>query len=116
MYVLATLVSHLEQPFCISPASKPLDGKLYLVLFGPRGGDDAMRIMGLAYQGGKHVDDGAVRYEEIEGLRIEFEGAEEEEGRWRRVCVDGKIVRVEAGGWVEVRREERRVLDVVVGS
>ncbi|KAF2398524.1 hypothetical protein EJ06DRAFT_113421 [Trichodelitschia bisporula] len=65
-YVLVTLVSHLEKGFCISPASGPLGGGLRLVYFGPRGGEDVMRIMGLAYQGGKHVDDSAVTYEEVE--------------------------------------------------
>ncbi|KAJ4350232.1 uncharacterized protein N0V89_008853 [Didymosphaeria variabile] len=111
MYVLATMVSNLEKPFCISPRSEPLDGSLWLVHFGPTSGDEAMRVMGLAYQGGKHVEDPMVRYEEVDGLRIEFQ---EKEDRWRRVCVDGKIVRVEERGWVEIRKEERRVLDVVV--
>ncbi|KAH4934046.1 hypothetical protein HBH74_088460 [Parastagonospora nodorum] len=100
LYTLATLVSNLEAPFCISPDSKPLDGSMHLVYFGPTSGDEAMRIMGLAYQGGKHVHDEMVRYQAIEGLKIKFA---EEEGKWRRVCVDGKIVRVEEGGWVEVR-------------
>lgn len=113
LYVLATMVSNLEKTFTISPASKPLDGSLRLVRFGPTSGDKAMRIMGLAYQGGKHVEDEMVGYEEVEGLRIAFEGREEER-RWRRICVDGKIVRVEAGGWVEMRKTERRVLDVAV--
>ncbi|KAF2872066.1 ATP-NAD kinase-like domain-containing protein [Massariosphaeria phaeospora] len=112
MYVLATMVSNLEKPFTISPASKPLDGSLHLVHFGPTDGDEAMRIMGLAYQGGKHVEDPAVLYEAIDGLRIEFQG-KEEDARWRRICVDGKIVRVEKDGWVELRKEPRRVLDVV---
>lgn len=112
LYTLATLVSHLEQPFCISPHSKPLDGTMHLVHFGPMSGDETMRLMGLAYQGGKHIDEPAIRYESIDGLRIEFQGREEE-ARWRRVCVDGKIVRVEEDGWVEVRREGRRVVDVV---
>lgn len=115
MYVLATLVSNLEQPFCISPQTKPLDGSLHLVHFGPTSGNEAMRIMGLAYQGGKHADDPAVRYEAIDGLRIEFLGKEDDE-RWRRICVDGKIVRVESHGWVEIRKDERRVLDVVISS
>lgn len=112
MYVLATMVSNLEKSFCISPATKPLDGSLHLVHFGPTNGDEAMRIMGLAYQGGKHVEDSAVLYESINGLRIEFQG-KEKEARWRRICVDGKIVRVEEDGWVEVRKEERRILNVV---
>ncbi|KAJ4982808.1 diacylglycerol kinase catalytic domain-containing protein [Stagonosporopsis vannaccii] len=113
LYTLATMVSNLEQPFCISPHSKPLDGSMHLVHFGPTSGDEAMRLMTLAYQGGKHVEEAAIRYEAIDGLRIEFEGREEE-GRWRRICVDGKIVRVEKDGWVELRKDTRRVLDVVV--
>jgi len=115
LYVLATLVSHLEKPFCISPHSKPLDGSLRLVHFGPTTGDDAMRIMALAYQGGKHVEDEKVRYQDIDGLRIDFKG-KEDDARWRRICVDGKIVKVEKDGWMEVRKEERRVLDIVIAS
>jgi diacylglycerol kinase family enzyme len=112
MYVLSTLVSNLEGTFCISPASRPLDGSMHLVHFGPTSGAEAMRIMGLAYAGGKHVEDPAVRYEDIKGLKVELL---EDEGRWRRVCVDGKIVRVEEGGWVEVRKcAEKRGLDVVI--
>jgi diacylglycerol kinase family enzyme len=113
LYTLATLVSNLEAPFCISPATKPLDGSMHLVHFGPTSGDEAMRIMGLAYQGGKHVDDGMVQYEQIEGLKIEFD---EEDGKWRRVCVDGKIIRVEKGGWVEARKRVGGVLDVVTAE
>jgi diacylglycerol kinase family enzyme len=113
MYVLATMVSNLEETFTISPASKPLDGSLHLVHFGPTNGDDAMRIMGLAYQGGKHVDDAAVVYEAIDGLRIQFEGREEDP-KWRRICVDGKIVKVEKDGWVELRKLSKHVLNVAI--
>lgn len=115
MYVLATLVSNLEATFRISPASTPLDGSMHLVHFGPVDGDEAMRIMGLAYDGGRHVGDGTVRYERVGGVRVGFE---EGEGRWRRVCVDGRIVMVEEGGWVEVKMggKGRGVLDVVVGE
>ena len=59
-----------------------------------------MKLLTLAYQGGKHVEDDRVAYREIVGLQIDFD---EQDARWRRVCVDGKIVRVEQGGWVEVR-------------
>jgi diacylglycerol kinase family enzyme len=111
MYVLATPLSNLEKTFTISPASKPLTGDLRFVHFGPTNGDEAMRIMGLAYQGGKHVDDPLVHYEAIDGLRINL-GGREENGRWRRICIDGKIVRLEKDGWVELRKESRRVLDV----
>ncbi|KAF1959753.1 hypothetical protein CC80DRAFT_309607 [Byssothecium circinans] len=76
MYILLTLVSNLEKPFCISPATKPLDGSLHVVHFGPTTGDEAMRIMGLAYQGGKHVEEEMVTYEAVDGMRIEFRGME----------------------------------------
>jgi diacylglycerol kinase family enzyme len=113
LYLLATMVGRLEAGFEISPASKPLDGVLRVVHFGPVAGDEAMRLMGLAYQGGKHVEDEKVRYQAVEGMRVEFD---EEDARWRRVCVDGKIVRVEQGGWVEVRKGEGRAVDVVLGA
>lgn len=113
LYTLATLVSNLEKPFTISPASKPLDGSLHLVHFGPTSGDEAMRIMGLAYQGGKHVEDEMVTYEAIEGLRIDMKETDE---RWRRVCVDGKIVLVEEGGWVEIRKGKAGVVEVCVAD
>lgn len=109
-YVLATLVSQLEKGFTISPSSKPLDGKLRLVHFGPVNGNEAMEIMTKAYQNGQHVEDERVGYEEIEGLRIEFN---ETDARWRRVCVDGKIVRVEQEGWVEVSTGQKGVVNLI---
>ena len=109
-YVLATLVSQLEAGFIISPSSKPLDGKLRLVHFGDLSGQEAMDIMGKAFKGGKHVDDNKVGYEVIEGMRIEFD---EDEARWRRVCVDGKIIAVEKGGWVDVTLCAQGVVDLV---
>ena len=125
-YVLLTLVSNLEKAFTISLASKPLDGKLRIVHFGPEKGEEVGRIMGLAYQGGKHVMEEKVAYEEVRGARIEFlerdgdkSGADKDdmEGRWRRVCIDGLIVRIEEGGWMEVSEvpEEERPIDIVVG-
>lgn len=110
-YVLATFCSQLEAGFTISPASKPLDGKLRLVHFGHMSGQEAMDVMSKAYAGGGHVEDERVGYDEIEALRIEFD---EEDGRWRRICVDGKIIRVEKGGWVEVRMGDvKGVVDLI---
>lgn len=111
MYILATLVSNLEENLTISPDSEPLDGQLRLVHFGSVSSAEVMRILGMAFQGGGHVKDEAVGYENINGLRIDFD---EKDSRWRRVCVDGKIVRVSEGGWVEVRKNTREVLDIVV--
>jgi diacylglycerol kinase family enzyme len=115
LYVLCTLVSNLERLFTISPESTPLKGALRLVRFGPLSAERVMEVMGKAYQGGKHVEEKEVLYAELEGLKIEFEEPGTD-GNWRRICVDGKIVKVEEGGWVEVRllKDEARGLDVVV--
>ncbi|EMC92861.1 hypothetical protein BAUCODRAFT_37776 [Baudoinia panamericana UAMH 10762] len=110
-YVLATFVSHLEKGFTISPAAKPLDGKLRLVYFSTMSGQDAMELMTKAYQGGKHVEDTKLQYEDIDGLRIDFD---EDDARWRRVCVDGKIIRIERGGWMEVRAGVQPCADLIV--
>jgi diacylglycerol kinase family enzyme len=110
-YVLATLVSNLEKGFTISPSSEPLSGKLRVVHFGPMPGDEVMRLMTLAYQGGKHVEDQLVTYQEVDGIRISFDGMEED-GRWRRICLDGKIIRIESDGWVEIRPETRSYLNI----
>lgn len=110
MYVLATLVSRLERGFVISPDTSPLDGCLRFVHFGPTSPDVAMQLMSKAYQGGLHVHEKAVTYQEVEGFRIDFL---EEDQRWRRVCIDGKIIAVERGGWMEVRREPRCLLNLI---
>jgi diacylglycerol kinase family enzyme len=119
-YILATLVSNLEKTFCISPASRPLDGQLRLVHFGLVDGAKTMEIMMAAYDGGKHVDmrwgdtDGEgqrVGYEEISEVRIT---THEEDARWRKVCIDGTIVEIPAGGCMVVRKETGRHLRVLV--
>lgn len=112
-YVLATYMSQLEAGFTISPSSAPLDGKLYLIDFGALGGNEIMSIMQGAYQGGKHVDDPRVHYREIDGLRIEIN---EDDARWRRVCIDGKIIRVEKNGWVEVRKNKLSAVNLIAGQ
>jgi diacylglycerol kinase family enzyme len=111
-YILATLVSRLEATFVISPETEPLSGNLRVVALPEMTAQELGRILGLAYQGGKHVGEEGVTYEEIDGVRIEFE---EDDGRWRVFCVDGKIVEVAENGWVEVRRqgEEERVVELV---
>ena len=111
-YILATLVSNLEENLTISPRSRPFDGQLRLLHFGPMPSDQVMGIMGLAYQGGKHVDNDLVGYEEIEGMRIDFE---EDSPEWRRVCVDGKIVQVSEAGWIELEivKNEESVMELI---
>ncbi|KAL7789016.1 S-adenosyl-L-methionine-dependent methyltransferase [Trichoderma ceciliae] len=117
-YVLVTPLSNLERTFTISPASKPLDGKLRLVHFGTVGGERTMDVMMKAYDGGKHVgtkwDDGhEVRYDEVDEVRVTIL---EEDERWRKVCVDGTIVDIPRGGQLSVRKEEKSGFQVLVDS
>ncbi|TGJ79271.1 hypothetical protein E0Z10_g9503 [Xylaria hypoxylon] len=126
-YILATLVSNLQNTFCISPASQPLDGQLRLVHFGHVDGAKTMEIMMAAYNNGRHVDmrwggtaaqgqDGnkgedGVGYDEIDEVRIT---THEEDARWRKVCIDGTIVEIPSGGRMVVSTEARRHLRVLV--
>lgn len=119
-YILATMVSNLEKTFTISPASKPLDGKLRLVHFGAVSGEKTMEIMTQAYNDGKHIgmkwttEDGkeeGVGYEETSVVKIT---TLEEDARWRKVCIDGTIVELPQGGSMTIRTEDRPHLRVVV--
>ncbi|KAK7927010.1 hypothetical protein PG985_004008 [Apiospora marii] len=122
-YVLATLVSNLERTFTISPSSRPLDGALRLMHFGPVGGERTMEIMTRAYDGGRHVGmtwpaaDGeagkqeGVGYEQVGEARVE---TREQDARWRKVCVDGTIVELPLGGSMTVRTEAAAHLDILV--
>lgn len=115
-YVLVSMVSNLEKTFTVSPGTRPLDGKLRLVQFGPVGEEKTMEAMMGAYDGGKHTllewDDGEkVRYEEVERVRVV---TQEEDGRWRKFCVDGTIVHVETGGGMVVEAVEEAAFRVLV--
>ncbi|KAI1383162.1 TRM-domain-containing protein [Hypoxylon trugodes] len=119
-YILATMVSNLEKTFTISPASKPLDGKLRLVHFGVVSGERTTEIMMKAYDGGKHVDlrwtddDGKeekVGYDETELVKIT---TLEEDTRWRKVCIDGTIVELPQGGYITVKREKKPHLQILL--
>ncbi|KXJ92419.1 ATP-NAD kinase-like domain-containing protein [Microdochium bolleyi] len=138
-YILATMVSNLEQTFTISPHSRPLDNKIRLVHFGigagPGQGQRIMDVMMKAYDGGKHIgmrwtDDGAdasndsgqqqkpqpaehaVGYDEVQGaVRITIQEAD---ARWRKVCIDGTIVEVPEGGSMTVHRETAGRMRILV--
>ncbi len=116
-YILATLVSNLEKTFTISPDSIPLDGKLRVLDFGPMSGGDIMGIMKGAYDAGKHIAMPEVAYRVVDEIKILFKEAGDD-FKWRRCCIDGLIVGVEEGGWMEVRMfpSSQGVLNVVLGG
>ncbi|KAF4252677.1 hypothetical protein KXV68_005327 [Aspergillus fumigatus] len=111
MYVLATLVPRLEKDFLISPESVALDGRLRIIRFGAVSAEKAMQLMSLAYDGGRHVHESSVLYTELEGFRIDFREAEQ---KWRRVCIDGKIVIIEEDGWMEVLKGSTGRVNILV--
>ncbi|KAL9637700.1 MAG: hypothetical protein Q9204_001773 [Flavoplaca sp. TL-2023a] len=108
-YIIATLVSKFEEKLTISPASKPLDGQLRVLRFGDIPAADVMRLMGMAMQAGGHEKDDMAQYAPINGLKINFN---ESDSRWRRVCVDGKIIKVDEGGLLEVRTSDKDVVNL----
>ncbi|CAH0048713.1 unnamed protein product [Clonostachys solani] len=115
-YVLVTPLSNLERTFAISPDSRPLDGRLRAVHFGPIGGERIMDVMMKAYDGGKHValaweEDGErVWYDEVEEIRLK---ALDADGRWRKVCIDGTIVELPLGGHMVVSKSNHTLLRVL---
>jgi hypothetical protein len=119
-YILATMVSDLQQNFTISPASRPLDGQLRLVHFGDVGGERTLEIMRGAYNNGAHVGmtwtggDGEkdrVGYEVVEEVKATIL---EEDARWRKVCVDGTIVEIGQGGWMAVKKVAESKFQILV--
>ncbi|KAF3767626.1 hypothetical protein M406DRAFT_220509, partial [Cryphonectria parasitica EP155] len=109
-YVLATMVSNLEKTFTISPDSRPLDGKLRLVHFGGKSGEETMAIMMAAYGGGKHVGMAGVGYQQEDEVRLT---SLERDARWRKVCVDGTIVELAEGGTMDVKTDQEPRLNIV---
>ncbi|KAI5817728.1 ATP-NAD kinase-like domain-containing protein [Pyronema omphalodes] len=97
-YVLATMCAELEPGFRISPDSTPGEKRMRLVWFSVEKPEEVGEMMAKAFDGGKHTDDERVRYEAVEGIRIEVQ---EKEERYRRVCIDGGIVTLPENGWVE---------------
>jgi diacylglycerol kinase family enzyme len=97
-YVLATMCAELEPKFRISPNSGPGEKKMRLVYFRVETPEEVGDMMAKAFDGGKHIDDERVKYEAVEGIRIEVQ---EKEERYRRVCIDGGIATLPENGWVE---------------
>lgn len=118
-YILSTPLSDLEKTFTISPASRPLDGVLRLVHFGPVSPEKTMEIMMAAYNSGSHVgmqwesENGKeqVGYEAVRQVRVT---TREDDPRWRKVCIDGTIVEIPRGGSMTVTMEDKPHLRLLV--
>ncbi|KAK9454484.1 ATP-NAD kinase-like domain-containing protein [Dipodascopsis uninucleata] len=102
-YVLATSVSSLEPGFLISPEGKPLSGRLFLIEIPYLEPNEVFRLVMLAYQNGRHVNEPTVVYKEISDAVI---AVEEDEDRMRRFCIDGRIIMVPNKSTVKLESKE----------
>lgn len=76
-----------------------------------RPSDEIMKVIQAFYNRGTHVQDLRIGYHSIKRMKIEINDTENDELQ-RRFCVDGKIIVVEKGGWMEIEAREP-VLDLV---
>lgn len=94
-YLLLSHVSHLEPTFPIAPNQSPLDSTVTVVEIGPMSGEGLMDVMQAVYKNSMHLGMAGVRF--MEGLNDVSFTVQEEDARWRRICIDGDIITVDKG-------------------
>jgi diacylglycerol kinase family enzyme len=94
-YLLLSHVSHLEATFPIAPNQSPLDSTVTVVEIGPMTAEGLMNVMQAVYGNSMHLGMPGVRF--MEGVNDVSFTVEEEDARWRRICIDGDIITVEKG-------------------
>ena len=100
-YLLISHVSHLEPTFPIAPKQSPLSATVSVIQIGPMSGEELMNIMRAVYDHSKHLQIAQVGV--IGGVsRVQFE-VNEEEAKWRRICIDGDIITVANGARISVQ-------------
>jgi hypothetical protein len=92
-YLLFAHVSHLEPTFPIAPSQSPLAPSITMVQMGKMSGEDLMGVMRAVYDNSKHLQMEGVQV--IEGLTEVSFVVDEDDERFRRICIDGDIVTVE---------------------
>jgi hypothetical protein len=100
-YILVSHVSHLEPTFEIAPMQSPLLSTISVIQIGPMSAEELLGVMAAVYVGdGKHVLTPGVRFE---GKVSEVElSVEDEDDRWRRICIDGDVITVAKNAKVNV--------------
>jgi hypothetical protein len=99
-YLLLTHVSHLEPTFPIAPRQSPLFPTISAVEIGPMSGERLMSCMQGVYDNSKHLDMEDVKF--VDGVENVKFWVDEDEARWRRICIDGDMIIVEKGAMVSV--------------
>lgn len=99
-YLLISHVSHLEPTFPIAPEQTPLLDTLSVVEIGPMTAEGLMGVMHAVYAGSKHKEMEGVSFRS--GVRkVEFT-VDENEQKFRRICIDGEIYVVENGSFIGI--------------
>jgi hypothetical protein len=110
-YLLLTHVSHLEPTFQIAPKQSPLLPSISVVQIGPMSGEGLMGIMRAVYDNSKHLGMEGVDFH-AGVAKAEFMIDDDDE-HWRRICIDGEIIKVQKGTTVSVQIEEVAMVRVV---
>ena len=100
-YILLSRVSHLEPTFPIAPKQSPLSSTISVIQIGPISGAELMNVMLAVYDDSKHLGMKAVGF--VDGVTDVDFSVDEEDERWRRICIDGDIVTLEKGGTIEAQ-------------
>ena len=100
-YLLIAHVSHLEPTFPIAPQQSPLSSTVSIMHIGPISGEELMDIMSTVYDNSRHLKMEQVGFAQ-EVSNVQFEVDEKEE-RWRRICIDGKIISLENGARINLQ-------------
>lgn len=103
-YLLFTHVSHLEPTFPIAPSQSPLALSVTMIQIGKMSGKDLMGVMYAVYDDSKHRQMEGVQV--IDRLSEVSFVVDEDEKRFRRICVDGDIITVEPKAVIRLRMFE----------
>jgi len=118
-YLLLSLFPKLAPGFDISPKRSnrllddDVDNPVYTVYVPSVSPAELMEVMGAAMTGGVHLKLPNVGYYQTRGWRLDMMEPDVddlnagEKGRWRRICVDGRIIEVEKDGWVQVEVDKQ---------
>ena len=100
-YLLLSHVSHLEPTFPIAPKQSPFLSSISLVQIGPMSGEGLMGVMMSVYGNSKHLEMKEVKF--FSDIKEAEFIVEEDEERWRRICIDGDIITVQKGARIKIK-------------
>jgi hypothetical protein len=95
-------VSHLEPTFPITPKQSVLSQTISVIHIGRMSGEELMAVMQAVYvRDSSHLTMPGVTFDD-EVTHIEF-SIDDEDERWRRICIDGDIITVARYAKIQVK-------------